>query len=343
MRYKLLGKSGLRVSELALGTMTFGDRWGWGADQMESRHIFDAYVEAGGNLIDTANQYTQGQSEEFIGEYIASDREKFVIATKYSLSMNPKDPNGGGNHRKNLVQSLEASLKRLKTDYIDVYWLHVWDFLTPVEEVMRALDDQVRAGKILYIGISDTPAWIVAQANTMAVLRGWTPFIGLQVLYSLLQREAERELLPMAKAFDLGVTAWAPLGGGVLSGKYTGGRPADSKRVEVSGERISERNRSIVETVESIAQEIGRTPAQVALNWIRQQEGAPIPIIGARTQEQIKDNLNCLAFSLTPEQIDALTKASTIDLGFPHDFLALDQVNHSVHGQFAGTIAKRNA
>jgi len=342
MRYKLLGKSGLRVSELALGTMTFGDRWGWGADQMESRHIFDAYVEAGGNLIDTANQYTQGQSEEFIGDYIASEREKFVIATKYSLTMNPSDPNGGGNHRKNLVQSLDASLKRLKTDYIDVYWLHAWDFMTPVEEVMRALDDQVRAGKILYIGISDTPAWIVAQANTMAALQGWTPFIGLQVSYSLLQREAERELLPMAKAFDLGVTAWAPLFGGVLSGKYTGGRPADSKRVEVSGESISERNRSIVETVERIAQDIGGTPAQVALNWIRQQEGTPIPIIGARTQEQIKDNLNCLTFELTPEQMDALTKASSIDLGFPHDFLALDQVNHSVHGQFAGKIAKRN-
>jgi aryl-alcohol dehydrogenase-like predicted oxidoreductase len=342
MRYKLLGKSGLRVSELALGTMTFGDRWGWGADQMESRHIFDAYVEAGGNLIDTANQYTQGQSEEFIGEYIASDREKFVIATKYSLTMNPRDPNGGGNHRKNLVQSLDASLKRLKTDYIDVYWLHLWDFMTPVEEVMRALDDQVRAGKILYIGISDTPAWIVAQANTMAALQGWTPFIGLQVSYSLLQREAERELIPMAKAFDIGVTAWAPLSGGVLSGKYTGGRPADSKRVEVSGDRISERNRSIVETVESIAQDIGRTPAQVALNWIRQQEGTPIPIIGARTQEQIKDNLNCLAFELTPEQIDVLTKASSIDLGFPHDFLALDQVKQNINGQFAGKIAKRN-
>ena len=342
MRYKLLGKSGLRVSELALGTMTFGDRWGWGADQMESRHIFDAYVEAGGNLIDTANQYTQGQSEEFIGDYIASEREKFVIATKYSLTMNPSDPNGGGNHRKNLVQSLDASLKRLKTDYIDVYWLHAWDFMTPVEEVMRALDDQVRAGKILYIGISDTPAWIVAQANTMAALQGWTPFIGLQVSYSLLQREAERELIPMAKAFDIGVTAWAPLSGGVLSGKYTGGRPADSKRVEVSGDRISERNRSIVETVESIAQDIGRTPAQVALNWIRQQEGTPIPIIGARTQEQIKDNLNCLAFELTPEQIDALTKASSIDLGFPHDFLALDQVKQNINGQFAGKIAKRN-
>jgi aryl-alcohol dehydrogenase-like predicted oxidoreductase len=342
MEYKLLGKSGLRVSDIALGTMTFGDRWGWGADKTESRKIFNAYVEAGGNLIDTANQYTGGDSEEFLGEFIASEREKFVIATKYSLTMNPRDPNGGGNHRKNLVQSLDASLKRLKTDYIDMYWLHAWDFMTPVEEVMRALDDQVRAGKILYIGISDTPAWIVAKANTMAELRGWTPFTGLQVSYSLVQREAERELIPMAKALDIGVTAWSPLGGGVLSGKYKGGRPEDSKRVDFIGESLSERNRSILETVESIAQEIGRTPAQVALNWIRQQEGTPIPIIGARTEKQIKDNLNCLTFELTPEQMDLLTKASSIPLGFPHDFLEVDQFKHALHGQFAGKIAKRN-
>jgi aryl-alcohol dehydrogenase-like predicted oxidoreductase len=342
MKYKLLGKSGLRVSDIALGTMTFGDRWGWGADKTESRKIFDAYVDVGGNLIDTANQYTGGDSEEFLGEFIASEREKFVIATKYSLTMNPKDPNGGGNHRKNLVQSLDASLKRLKTDYIDMYWLHAWDFMTPIEEVMRALDDQVRAGKILYIGISDTPAWIVAKANTIAELRGWTPFTGLQVSYSLVQREAERELIPMANALDIGVTAWAPLGGGVLSGKYKGGRPEDSKRVDFTGESLSERNRSILETVESIAQEIGKTPAQVALNWIRQQEGTPIPIIGARTEKQIKDNLNCLTFELTPEQMDLLTKASSIPLGFPHDFLEADQLKQAIHGQFVGKIAKRN-
>jgi aryl-alcohol dehydrogenase-like predicted oxidoreductase len=341
MKYKLLGKSGLRVSDIALGTMTFGDRWGWGADKTESRKIFDAYVDVGGNLIDTANQYTGGDSEEFLGEFIASEREKFVIATKYSLTMNPMDPNGGGNHRKNLVQSLDASLKRLKTDYIDMYWLHAWDFMTPIEEVMRALDDQVRAGKILYIGISDTPAWIVAKANTIAELRGWTPFTGLQVSYSLVQREAERELIPMANALDIGVTAWAPLGGGVLSGKYKGGRPEDSKRVDFTGESVSDRNRSILETVESIAQEIGKTPAQVALNWIRQQEGTPIPIIGARTEKQIKDNLNCLTFVLTPEQMDLLTKASSIPLGFPHDFLEADQFKQAIHGQFVGKIAKR--
>ncbi|SDW07753.1 aldo/keto reductase [Paenibacillus sp. CF384] len=342
MKYKLLGKSGLRVSDIALGTMTFGDRWGWGADKTESRKIFDTYVDAGGNFIDTANQYTGGDSEEYLGEFIAAEREKLVVATKYSLTMNPNDPNGGGNHRKSLVQSLDASLKRLKTDYIDMYWLHAWDFMTPVEEVMRALDDQVRAGKILYIGISDTPAWIVAQANTIAELRGWTPFTGLQVSYSLVQREAERDLIPMAQALDIGVTAWAPLGGGILSGKYKGGRPEDSKRVDFTGESVSERNRSILDAVESIAQDIGRTPAQVALNWIRQQDGTTIPIIGARTEKQIKDNLNCLTFELTTEQMDLLSKVSSIPLGFPHDFLGADPFKQALHGEFAGKIANRN-
>ena len=208
MRYKLLGKSGLRVSELALGTMTFGEDWGFGASKEESKKIFDAFVEAGGNFIDTAVNYTNGTSEEYLGEFIQGKREQFVIATKYSLTTRPNDPNGGGNHPKNLVQSVEASLRKLKTDYIDVLWLHAWDFMTPVEEVMRGLDDLVRSGKVLYIGVSDTPAWIVSQANTLASLRGWTPFIGLQVEYSLMQRAPERDLLPMAKALDIGVTAW---------------------------------------------------------------------------------------------------------------------------------------
>jgi aryl-alcohol dehydrogenase-like predicted oxidoreductase len=220
MRYKLLGKSGLRVSELCLGTMTFGEVWGWGASQSESHKIFDGFVEAGGNFLDTANNYTDGTSERYVGECIASDREHFVVATKYTLSMRKDDPNASGNQRKNMVQALEASLKRLNTNYIDLYWVHAWDFLTPVEEVMRGLDDLVRAGKVLYVGISDTPAWVVAQANTLAVWRGWTPFVGVQIEYSLLQREPERDLLPMAQAFDLAVLAWSPLAGGLLSGKY---------------------------------------------------------------------------------------------------------------------------
>jgi len=201
MRYKLLGRSGLRVSELALGTMTFGEEWGWGASKADSQKVFDAYAEAGGNFVDTANRYTEGTSEKFVGEFIHSDREHFVLATKYTLKMRDGDPNFSGNHRKNLVQSVNASLKRLNTDYIDLLWVHAWDFLTPVEEVMRGLDDLVRQGTVLYVGVSDTPAWIVAQANTLADLRGWTRFVGLQIQYSLVERTPERDLLPMARAF----------------------------------------------------------------------------------------------------------------------------------------------
>lgn len=208
MRYKLFGKSGLRVSELALGTMTFGDEWGWGASKEESKKIFDAYAEAGGNFIDTANRYTEGTAEKFVGEFIAADRDHFVLATKYTLFMRRDDPNFSGNHRKNMVQSLEASLKRLKTEAVDLYWVHAWDYMTPVEEVMRALDDMVRAGKILYVGISDTPAWVIAQANTLAELRGWSRFVGIQLQYSLIERNIERELLPLARETDMAVTAW---------------------------------------------------------------------------------------------------------------------------------------
>jgi len=220
MKYYLLGKSGLRVSEFCLGTMTFGEEWGWGSSKEESRKIFNAYVEAGGNFIDTANKYTEGTSEKYIGEFISSDRDRFVLATKYTSNTRRGDPNAGGNHRKNMVQSLESSLRRLNTDYIDLYWVHAWDPLTPVEELMRALDDMVKAGKILYAGISDAPAWIVSQANTIANLRGWTEFSGLQIEYSLIERTPERELLPMANSLDIGVTAWSPLGNGILTGKY---------------------------------------------------------------------------------------------------------------------------
>ena len=220
MRYRLLGNTGLRVSELCLGTMTFGEEWGWGATKEESRKIFDAFAEAGGNFVDTANLYTNGTSEKYTGEFLKGRRERFVLATKYTLNMRPDDPNGGGNHRKNLVQSLEASLSRLGTEYIDLYWVHAFDFMTPVEEMMRALDDAVRAGKVLYVGISDAPAWIVSQANTIATLKGWSPFAALQIQYSLADRTPERDLLPMAKALDIAVTPWGVLGGGVLSGKY---------------------------------------------------------------------------------------------------------------------------
>jgi aryl-alcohol dehydrogenase-like predicted oxidoreductase len=349
MRYKLLGKSGLRVSEICLGAMTFGEEWGWGASKEESHKMFDVFAEAGGNFIDTANIYTGGTSEKYVGEFISSERGRFVLATKYVNNMRRGDPNAGGSHRKNLVQSLEGSLKRLNTDYIDLYWVHVWDFMTPVEEVMRALDDMVRAGKVLYVGVSDAPAWIVSQANTLAELKGWTPFIGLQIEYSLVQRTPERDLLPMARAFDIGVTAWSPLGSGVLTGKYNKEnqqkRKSEPNRLaamkDMAGEDwvnalLNDRNISIAEEVQSIANEIGCSPAQVAINWIRQQKGVIIPIIGARKVSQIKDNLGCLDFELTREQLKRLDEKSRIELGFPHDFLASEFIQNIVYG---GTLS----
>lgn len=331
MRYKLLGKSGLRVSELCLGTMTFGEEWGWGASKEESRKIFDAYAEAGGNFIDTANRYTEGTSENFVGDFIAADREHFVVATKYTLFTRRDDPNFSGNHRKNMVQALEASLKRLKTDYIDLYWLHAWDFTTPVEEVMRSLDDMVCAGKVLYVGISDTPAWIVSQANTLADLRGWSRFVGLQIQYSLIERTVERDLLPMARAFDIGVTPWGVLGSGVLTGKYTkDGKPAEG-RANIMGQ-VEDRKLEIAQTVVDIAEEIGCSPSQVAMNWVRQQSGVMVPIIGARKVSQVEDNLNCLNYSLTSEQMARLDEVSQIELGFPHEFAQSDMVKDLVFG-----------
>jgi aryl-alcohol dehydrogenase-like predicted oxidoreductase len=334
MRYKILGKSGLRVSELCLGTMTFGEDWGFGASKEESRRVFDAFVERGGNFIDTANLYTSGTSERFVGEFVAGSRGRFVVATKYTLSTNPDDPNASGNHRKNLVQALHASLERLGTDYIDLLWVHAWDGgLTPIDEVMRALDDVVRAGKVLYVGISDTPAWVVSQANTLADLRGWSRFVGLQIEYSLIARTPERELLPMAKALDLAVTPWGAIGGGVLSGKYSKGQPADSKRVQANQHRVSERSLSIAAEVDQIAAEIERTPSQIALAWVRQQAGVIVPIIAARKLDQIVDNLASTEVTLGGEHLARLHKASAIELGFPHDFLSSDQVGAIVHGK----------
>lgn len=336
MRYKLLGRSGLRVAELSLGTMTFGEEWGWGASKEECRKIFDAYARAGGNFIDTANRYTDGTSEKYVGEFIAGERERFVVATKYTLSMQSDDPNASGNHRKNMFQSVDASLRRLNTDYIDLLWLHAWDYLTPVDEVMRALDDLVKAGKVFYIGISDTPAWVVSQANTTADFRGWSPFVALQIEYSLIERTVERELIPMAKTLDLAVTPWAPLGGGVLTGKYTKGRTidavADSKRAPNNRMRLTERNLNISINVGTIAREIGCAPSHVAINWLRKQDGVIIPIVGARTEAQMKENLRSLEFDLTDKQMRELDEASRIELGFPHHFLQHDHIKQLVYG-----------
>jgi len=346
MRYKLLGHSGLRVSELCLGTMTFGEDLGWGAPKDESRRMYDVFREAGGNFIDTANIYTNGTSETFLGDFISSDREQVVLATKYTFATKPPnatrpvDVNNAGNHRKNMMQSVEASLKRLKTDYLDLYWLHGWDALTPVEEVMRAFDDLVRQGKVLYIGISDTPAWIVSQANTRAELSGWTPFIALQIEYNLIERTPERDLLPMARAFDLGVTVWSPLGSGVLTGKYNNQRGSTSSRAEptrrdvTSFVQVDEHTLAIAAEVQQVAHEIGRTPAQAALNWIRQRGDNLIPILGARRLSQLQENITCLEFRLSDAQMQRLNEVSKIDLGFPYDMLASDLWRQSL---FAGT------
>jgi len=330
MRYKLLGRSGLRVSELALGTMTFGDDWGWGAGREISRELFDLYASAGGNFIDTAINYTNGTAEKFVGEFIASDRAHFVLATKYTLSTRIGDPNASGNQRKNMVQSVEQSLKRLQTHYIDLYWVHAWDGVTPVEEIMRALDDLVRAGKVLYVGISDTPAWVVSQANMLAELRGWTPFVALQTRYNLIDRASERDLLPMAHALGLSVTAWSVLGSGVLTGKYN--RAGGAQGRAAGWPEIPAQHKAIVDTVMAVAQEIGCSPSQVAINWVRQQSGNLIPLLGATKVAQLQDNLDSLNHSLNADQLTRLSAASPIELGFPHDFLAEGFVRQMVHG-----------
>jgi aryl-alcohol dehydrogenase-like predicted oxidoreductase len=337
MKYKLLGKSGLRVSELCLGTMTFGEEWGWGASKEESRKIFDRFVEIGGNFIDTANRYTEGTSEKYVGEFISSDRDRFVLATKYTLISNPDDPNASGNHRKNMMRSVEDSLKRLNTDYIDLLWLHAWDFMTPVEEVMRGLDDLVRAGKVHYIGISDTPAWIVSQANTLAELRGWSRFVAIQIQYSLVERSVERDLLPMAKTFDMAITPWAILGSGFLTGKYSG-KTDEPHRLKDDSPRFTKRNIKIAEKLRKVADKIGRSPSQTAINWVRQKDRQIIPILGARTLKQLEDNLGCLEFELTPAQMKILDEASAIELGFPHEFLKQDHIKWIIFGDHHGKI-----
>jgi aryl-alcohol dehydrogenase-like predicted oxidoreductase len=328
MRYRLLGGTGLRVSELCLGAMTFGQQRGsWGAPASESRAIFDRFVGAGGNFIDTANMYQAGESETLLGELLEDRRHEVVLATKYSLGARPNDLNSGGNHRKSLVQALEGSLKRLRTDYVDLYWMHVWDSLTPIEEVLRALDDVVRAGKVLYIGLSDTPAWVVARGQAIAELRGWSGLAATQVPYSLIERTIEREILPMAAGLNLAVLAWGSLGNGLLSGKYSGwqGAPKEntSGRLNDPGYPVhgyTSRAGKIAQAVVEIAQEADATPAQIALAWVRSRSSLIIPIIGARTIHQLEDNIACLDIHLSPEQSKRLDEVSAIELGFPTDF-----------------------
>ena len=323
--YLTLGHSGLRVSPLCLGTMTFGEEWGWGSTVPESEAILERYLERGGNFIDTANGYTKGHSEVIIGDFFAKSpgrRDRAVIATKFLTNLYKGDPNGGGAGRKSIVAACEQSLRRLRTDYIDLYWMHFWDQFTPIEETMRALDDLVRAGKIRYIGISDTPAWKVAQAQTQAHFRGWAPIIALQIEYSLIERTVEGDLTPMALELGLGVTPWSPLRGGVLSGKYT--RQNQGQLKADRGERVTnfltERTYTIIDELIRIAGELNSTAAAVALAWVQSRPSVASTIIGARRLDQLDQNLAALDIVLTDAHITALNAVSKPTLNFPAGF-----------------------
>jgi aryl-alcohol dehydrogenase-like predicted oxidoreductase len=316
--------------------MGFGTENGWGADKATSFRILEDFASAGGNFIDTANRYKDGTSEKFIGEFMGTrDRDFFVVATKYSLFDNQTNPNASGNNRKNMMRSVEGSLRRLQTDFIDVLYLHIWDLLTPIEEVFRGMDDLVRQGKIRYAAISDTPAWVVAQGNTLAACMGWSPLIALQVEYSLLQRTPERELIPMAQHFGLTLTPWAPLAGGALSGKYLRG---EKGRIKPESKRLDARSQAITETVVDVARELGVAPAHVALQWTRSGAFHCIPIVGATRPEQLAENLRVVDVRLTPEQLDRLDKVSGIDLGFPGEFFKEEGVRTGNYGGFYDRI-----
>jgi aryl-alcohol dehydrogenase-like predicted oxidoreductase len=326
--YVTLGRSGLRVSPLCLGAMTFGEDLGWGSSVEESQQIIDRYVELGGNFIDTANFYTRSHSEKIIGDHIGHNparRDRMVIATKFSGNLYPGDPNGGGSGRKAVISACENSLRRLQTDYIDLYWLHIWDANTPIEETMAALDDLVRAGKVRYLGVSDTPAWKVAQANLIAGFRGWSAFVGLQIEYSLLERTVEQELVPMATEFGLGITPWSPLKSGVLSGKYTRRNDGQLKsdRGALIGGALDENAYEVIDELEIIAKTHETSVASVALAWLRERPAVTSIIVGARRISQFEDNIRALDVDLTADELARLNAATEPTLGFPQNMLPL--------------------
>jgi aryl-alcohol dehydrogenase-like predicted oxidoreductase len=331
MRYLLLGSSALRVSEVALGTMTFGEDWGWGATEDECRRMFEEFASRGGNFIDTACNYTNGSSERIVGKCLASDRDRFVVASKYTLTTDPSDPNAGGNHRKNLMLSLERSLERLTTDYLDVLYLHMWDYLTPLEEVMRALDDVVRAGKVLHVAFSDTPAWVVSRAVEIAHHHGWARPTAIQVPYSLATRDPEREILPMAEDSGLGFVAWGVLEEGLLSGKHLGSDLGPSR---LAASSLSEEQLDLARGVHEIAKEIGAGSAQVAVNWVRANpwKVPTIPILGARSVVQLGEQLDAIDTDLTDEVYMTLNDLMPFDVGFPRSFLESDHVRGLIGG-----------
>ncbi len=339
MKYKLLGRSGLKVSELCLGTMGFGTDSGWGADKDSSFGIMEAFASAGGNFLDTANRYQNGTSEKIIGEFVSQrDRDFFVIATKYSLYDNLTNPNASGNNRKNMMRSVEASLKRLNTEFIDLLYLHIWDDLTPIDEIMHGLDDLVRSGKVNYIAISDTPAWMVAKANTMAELMGWSQLVALQIEYSLIQRTPERDLIPMAQHFGMTVTPWAPLAGGALTGKYLKG---DKGRIKEGSKRLNDRSVAITKEVMAIAGELGVEASHVALKWTMQKGFSSIPIVGATKLSQLEENLKTIEVVLTADHIKKLDAVSDFELGFPGDFYKEDGVKLANFGGFYDRVERR--
>lgn len=341
MRLRLLGASGLRVSELCLGTMTFGTDWGWGADEATARAIFERFVEAGGNFVDTANNYTNGSSEQIVGRLIADARDRYVVATKYTLrntALDTRDANLGGNSRKSMHRSLERSLRTMRTDYVDLLYLHMWDETTPVDEVLRAADDLVRSGKVLYFAFSDTPAWVVAYAVARAEAMGWTRPVAIQVPYSLLNRDVEREVAPMARDLDLALIPWGVLDAGTLTGKYS--RPADAPRRE---SQVDATTLAAGDAVASIAAELGATPAQVALAWMRARPGLVIPLVGCRTEVQLADNLGCLELALPHTAVAALDAIAGFTPGFPSSFLHSTNVRNLIFGDTFARLDQHRA
>jgi len=342
--YVTLGRSGLRVSPLCLGAMTFGEDLGWGSSVQESQQIMDRYIDLGGNFIDTANFYTKSHSEKIIGDHIGrhpARRDRLVIATKFSGNLYPGDPNGGGSGRKSIVAACENSLRRLHTDFIDLYWLHNWDVHTPIEETMAALDDLVRAGKVRYLGVSDTPAWKIVEANMLARFRGWSAFIGLQIEYSLLERTVEQELVPMARELGLGITPWSPLKSGALSGKYTRANAGQAK-----GDRgvflepfLTEKTYTLIDEMGVIAKAHDTTVARVALAWLQVQPGVTSTIIGARRLAQLEDNVKSLDVTLSRDEIGRLEALTKPTFSFPQSMLAWAPAIHNggttVNGMFA--------
>ena len=340
--YVTLGRSGLRVSPLCLGAMTFGEDLGWGSSVEESQRIMDRFIERGGNFIDTANFYTKSHSEKIIGDHIGrhpAPRDRLVLATKFSGNLYPGDPNGGGSGRKSIVAACEGSLRRLQTDYIDLYWLHNWDVHTPIEETMAALDDLVRAGKVRYLGVSDTPAWKIAEANVLARFRGWSSFIGLQIEYSLLERSVEQELVPMALELGLGITPWSPLKSGLLSGKYTRANAGQLKSSRgFVDSLLGEQVYTIIDELTAIAKARDTTVARVALAWVQAQPGVTSTIVGARRLEQLEDNLAAIDVQLGAEELGRLAALTQPKLGFPQSmqpmFPSIHNGGTTVNGVF---------